>query len=77
MDRDELEKRYRQAQFHAKAQAAEMQAQEQPEEDPQQHSEPEKAPTIAQIMLKAAGIKPTPDTHITPEDRLRRWAGLK
>ena len=77
MERDELEKRYKQAQLHAMAQAAEMQAQEQPAEDPQQDSEPEKAPTIAQIMLKAAGIKPTPDTHMTPEDRLRRYCGLK
>lgn len=73
MERDELARRYREAQFKAMATAAEQQ----PEEDPQQDSKPEEAPTMTQIMLKAAGIKPTHDTHMTPEDRLRRWAGLK
>ena len=77
MERDELEKRYRQAQFHAQAQIAEMQAQEQPEEDPQQDSEPT-APTLAQIA-QIMGVKPQKDTerYMSEDDRLRRWAGLK
>lgn len=73
MDREELASRYQKAQFAAMAQMAEHQ----PDQAEQQTNNGPAAPTLAQIMLKAAGIKPTPDTHITPEDRLRRWAGLK
>lgn len=77
MERDELEKRYRQAQFHAQAQIAEMQAQEQPEEDPQQDSSEPEAPTLAQIMGVKRHSDIGPGRGNTPEDRLRRWAGLK
>lgn len=75
MERDELERRYRQAQLHAQAQAAEMQAQEQPAEDPQQDSSEPAAPTLAQIM----GIQPQKDIgrYMSEDDRLRHYAGLK
>ena len=73
MERSELEKRYQEAQFATMAQMAEHH----PDQAEQQTDNGPAAPTLAQIMLKAAGIKPTPDTHITPEDHLRRWAGLK
>lgn len=71
MDRDELARRYREAQFKAMATAAEQQ----PAEDPQQDSSEPTTPTLAQIM----GIQPQKDTgrYMSEDDRLRRYAGLK
>ncbi len=73
MERDELARRYREAQFKAMATAAEQQ----PAEDPQQNSEPT-APTLAQIA-QIMGVKPQKDTgrYLSENDRLRRYAGLK
>ena len=72
MEREEFEKRYRQAEFNSMAYMCEHGLIK-----PEQNSSEPTTPTWAQIMLKAAGIKPTPDTHMPPEDRLRRYAGLK
>ena len=71
--RDELARRYRDAQFHAQAQAAEMQAQEQQIEDAQQPDSGPAAP-MAQIM----GVQRQKDigSGMADNDRLRRWAGL-
>jgi hypothetical protein len=71
MERDELARRYREAQFHAMATAAEHQ----PAEDPQQDSSEPTAPTLAQIM----GVKPQQDEgrYLSENDRLRRYCGLK
>lgn len=73
MERDELARRYREAQFKAMATAAEQQ----PAEDHQQNSEPT-APTLAQIA-QIMGVKPQKDTgrYLSENDRLRRYAGLK
>ena len=69
MERNKLEQRYREAQFAAMAQMAEHQ----PDQAEQQTDNGPAAPTLAQIM----GVKPRPDKYQTPDDRLRRWAGLK
>lgn len=76
MDRDELARRYREAQFHAMAQAAELRAHA-PQEDTKQE-QPDTAPTapnLAQIM----GVHPREgvDDYISENDRLRRYCGLK
>lgn len=73
MERDELERRYKQAEFNSMAYMCEHglikpeQNSTEPEEQP--------APTLAQIM----GVKPHRDVGpgMTEDDRLRRWAGLK
>lgn len=77
MERDELEKRYRQAQLHAQAQIAEMQAQEQPAEDTQQDNTEPEAPNVMQTIAQRAGLKTGLAPYTSPDDRLRRWAGLK
>ena len=70
MDRDELEKRYKQAEFNSMAYMCEHGLIK-----PEQNSSEPSAPTLAQIM----GIKPQKDIGpgMTDEERLRRWAGLK
>ena len=73
MERDELARRYREAQFHAMAKAAEQQ----PEEDPQQDNTEPEALNVMQSVAQRAGLKRGLDPYIPPEDRLRRWAGLK
>lgn len=70
MEHDELARRYREAQFKAMATAAEHQ----PEEDTQQDSS---EPTIMQTIAQKAGLKTGLDPYVSPDDRLRRWAGLK
>jgi len=73
MERDELARRYREAQFKAMATAAEQQ----PAEDHQQNSEPT-APTLAQIA-QIMRVKPQKDIGpgMTEDDRMRRFMGLK
>lgn len=73
MERDELAKRYQQAQFKAMATAAEQQ----PAEDPEQGAQQNRATlsTLAQIM--GVKIHKAADNYMSEEDRLRRWAGLK
>lgn len=70
MERDELARRYRLAQLHSKAMAAEQQ----PTEDQQQDAEQTAAPTLAQIM----GLQRREDIGpgMTENDRLRQWMGL-
>lgn len=70
MERDELARCYHEAQFKAMATAAEQQ----PAEDPQQDSS---EPTIMQTIAQKAGLKTGLDPYTSPDDRLRRWAGLK
>lgn len=80
MEREELERRYKEAQFAAAAYVSEQQAtsEQQQEGQPQENREPEEAPTFAQRFAQAARIKPTGlDDYMSPDDRLRRWAGLK
>ena len=72
MERDELERRYREAQFAAMARASEQQ-QEQAE---QPDTEPE-APNIMRTIAERAGLKTGLDRYMSPDDRLRRYAGLK
>jgi hypothetical protein len=71
MEREELGRRWREAQFHAMAIAAEHQ----PAEDPQQDSSEPTAPTLAQIMR----VKPHSDIGpgMTEDDRMRHFMGLK
>ena len=72
MERDELERRYREAQFAAMARASEQQ-QEQAE---QPDTEPE-APNIMRTIAERAGLKIGLDRYVSPDDPLRRYAGLK
>lgn len=69
MERDELEKRYRQAQLHAMAKAAEQQ--------PEQSTPEPEEENLMQTIAQRAGLKTGLDPYISPEDRLRSWAGLK
>ena len=70
MERDELARRYREAQFHAMAKAAEQQP-EQPTQEPEEEN-------LMQTIAKRAGLKTTGlDPYNSQDDRLRRWAGLK
>ena len=69
MERDELARRYREAQFHAMATAAEQQP-EQPTQEPEEEN-------LMQTIAKRAGLKTGLDPYNSPDDRLRRWAGLK
>lgn len=80
MERDELARRWKQAQLHAAADMAERAAQEQPQQQeepaPAASSEPE-APTFAQIMGVKRHSDIGPGRGNTPEDRLRHYMGLK
>ena len=69
MERDELARRYREAQFHAIAKAAEQQPEQPAETDPE--------PSVMQTIAQRAGLKTGLDPYNSPDDRLRRWAGLK
>lgn len=71
IDHEKWARRWREAQFHAMATAAEHQ----PAEDPQQDSSEPSAPTLAQIMR----VKPQKDIGpgMTEDDRMRRFMGLK
>lgn len=72
MEREELARRYREAQFHAMAIAAEQQ----PAEDPQPDSNEPTAPSMAQIMGVKRYDDIGPGRGNTLEDRLRYYAGL-
>lgn len=84
MERDELARRYQKAQFHAMAQAAAQSAEQKAVEGDtetaqQPSSEPEK-PDMMSIVRKAAGLdgaKRGLDDYVSPDDRLRRYCGLK
>lgn len=70
MEREELARRYREAQFHAMATAAEHQ--------PEQPAEPDPEPSVMQTIAQRAGLKKAGlDPYVSPDDRLRRYAGLK
>ena len=70
MEREELGRRWREAQFHAMAKAAEQQ--------PEQPAEPDPEPSVMQTIAQRAGLKKTGlDPYTSPDDRLRRYAGLK
>lgn len=80
MERDELARRWKQAQLHAAADIAEKAAQEQPqqqEEPAQDASSNPEAPTLAQIMGLKRHSDIGPGRGNSPEDRLRRYMGLK
>jgi hypothetical protein len=70
MEREELGRRWREAQFHAMAKAAEQQ--------PEQPAEPDPEPSVMQTIAQRAGLKKAGlDPYVSPDDRLRRYAGLK
>lgn len=70
MEHEELARRYREAQFKAMAKAAEQQ--------PEQPAEPDPEPSVMQTIAQRAGLKKTGlDPYTSPDDRLRRYAGLK
>ena len=69
MERDELGRRYREAQFHAMAKAAEQQ--------PEQSTPEPEEENLMQTIAQRAGLKTGLDPYTSPDDRLRRWAGLK
>jgi hypothetical protein len=69
MEREELGRRWREAQFHAMAKAAEQQ--------PEQPAEPDPEPSVMLTIAQRAGLKTGLDPYTSPDDRLRRYAGLK
>lgn len=75
MERDELARRYREAQLHAMATAAEHQ----PAEDTQQGTKQDTTPTLAETFAHYMRVKPQEDIgpSMTENERFRRWAGLK
>lgn len=77
MDREELSKRYREAQFHSKALAAEHASQDTLTTDDTGDETEDQTP--AQILVKFAGLQRVQDVGpgLTDDDRLRRYAGLR
>jgi len=69
MEREELGRRWREAQFHAMAKAAEQQPEQPAETDPE--------PSVMQTIAQRAGLKTGLNPYTSPNDRLRRYAGLK
>ena len=72
MDRDELEKRYKQAEFNSMAYMCEHGIIK-----PEQNSSEPEAPNAIQTIAQKAGLKTGLDPYVSLDARLRRWAGLK
>lgn len=73
MERDEFERRYRQAEFNSMAYMCEHGLIK-----PEQNSSEPEAPNVMQTIAQRAGLKKAGlDPYVSPDDRLRRYAGLK